>query len=292
MGTSKSYGGPTDAVNRLLPTWAVPNAGAPEGGAGNVAAGSGAPVGIPAETSPAAPDVADAGTAPQHHPWQTARRSLGAASRGLAGSRNYRRAVRDYVHASGGARKAAQRATGGRQATARLGGFLVAIASGGLANVSKYLGLGSLVGKSINAIFVEIANTLAPVGASMEESAARMAIADTLAMLYELHGVDIGGLARLEAMTPDDIRGAVVETVSTYVFYRWAQELGLSIERGAISPKEAVAIEREMRHYIRETVKLDLSAMDVLALEWSGSEGRRVIEGVFAQAYAFLEVAL
>jgi hypothetical protein len=77
--------------------------------------------------------------------------------------------------------------------------------------------------------------------------------------------------------------------VAAYIFVRWTLELGLAVERKAVSVHEAVAMEGEMRQYIRDALKLDLSATDVLAVDWNGAEGQRIVARVYQEAYTLIE---
>jgi hypothetical protein len=298
MGTSKSYGGPSD-ISRLLPSWALPGAGpapaeaatsgtqSPPSDAGQ---GSASPIGISAAGS-LPPRVQP--PVPVNSPWKGAKRSLGLAVRGGGGgSRDYRRAAKDYVRAHGGAPKAARSAAAARGATARFAGFLASFPSLGAEAAVKTLGLAAFTGRSVDDLLATITNALAPDGATLEEAAARRAIAETLAELYDRWGVDEGGLDRLQSMSADDIRAAVTESVSACIFFRWVLELGLAIERKAISVREAAAMEGEMRQYIRDTLKLDLAKIDVLVVDWAGEEGRRLIDNIFDEAYGLIETSI
>lgn len=134
-----------------------------------------------------------------------------------------------------------------------------------------------------------ITNVLAPRGSTLADAAARQAIADTLSTLWEARGVVDGGLDRLQTMTTDDVRGAIIESVSSYIFYQWVLELGRAIERRAVSTDQAITMEREMRQYIRDTLQLDLSRTDVLSVDWSGAQGQEITAKVFADAFALIE---
>ncbi len=136
-----------------------------------------------------------------------------------------------------------------------------------------------------------ITNALAPRGDTLVDAATRQAIADTLAALWEERGVVDGGLDRLQAMTADDVRGAITESVASYIFYQWVLELGRAIEQRAVSTNQAIAMEREMRQYIHDTLTVDLAGTDVLAVEWRGAQGQAIITKVYADAFALIESA-
>jgi hypothetical protein len=160
---------------------------------------------------------------------------------------------------------------------------------GGFAAAVRQLGLASLAGRPAHDVMAAITNALAPRGATLADAATRQAIADTLADLWERYGVVDGGVDRLQAMTADDVRSAITESVSSYIFYQWVLELGRAIERQAVSTNQAIAMEREMRQYIHDTLTLDLSGTDVLAVDWSEAQGQTIISKVYADAFALIE---
>ena len=292
-------------MSRLLPAWALPGDAAPapmdgEGGGGsgddganpapNAPSPQDAPApGAPDGAPPTGPTPAPTVTGPIHQPWKAAKCSLATALRGSGGHRDYRRAARDYVGARGGSRRAAQSAGSARGATARLAAFLSNVSTGGFAAAVRQLGLASLAGRPAHDVMAAITNAIAPRGATLADAAARQAIADTLVALWEARGVVDGGLDRLQTMTADDVRGAIIDSVSSYIFYQWVLELGRAIERKAVSTNQAITMEREMRQYIRDTLQLDLARTDVLSVDWSGAQGREITAKVYADAFALIE---
>jgi hypothetical protein len=218
-----------------------------------------------------------------------ARRSFGRAVRDGGGGGNYGRAASHYVRAAGGRGPAAAAAVSGSVSAARVADFLSRTAASGAAEAVRELGLEPLAGRSADEVLAALTDALAPDGATLEEAAARRAVAETLAMLYERRGLEENGLDALASMTPDDIRATVVDLVGSFVFHRWTQDLGVAIERKAVSAAQAVGIEREMRQYIREALKLDLKGRDVMKIDWRGAEGRTIVQAIFAEAYGFLE---
>jgi hypothetical protein len=193
------------------------------------------------------------------------------------------------VRARGGGQRAAQSAGAARGATTRLAGFLSNLSTGTFAAAVQQLGLGSLAGRSAVDVMAAITNALAPRGNTLTDAAARQAIADTLAALWEQRGVVDGALDRLQAMTADDVRGAIKESVSSYIFYQWVLELGRAIEKQAVSTTQAIAMEREMRQFIHDTLTLDLRGTDVLSVDWKGVQGQAIISNVYADAFDLIE---
>ena len=82
---------------------------------------------------------------------------------------------------------------------------------------------------------------------------------------------------------------AVSRSVSGYIYNRWLDELGLSIEKGAVSETAAVRLEREVKEYDESCVALELDGKSVIEVDWGRREGRQIIDRVYRDAYALLE---
>lgn len=289
MGTQSSYGGPGDR-SPLLPTWALDPAGS-----------------APAVTPPAPPQQPEVTPAPssttpppdtqgppgtpvvpsvaQNGSWQRARRSFNRAV--SSGSReSFRKSARDYVRASRGASGAARSSSSGKRVTAAFSGFLSSAAGAGLQAALRSIGIGDVLGRDVSEVLAAISNALAPDGASKEEVAARDAVNETLEHLSERFIDEGRDLTALESMTPQDIAAAIEYCVGAYVYNRWLGDLGAKIEQGDVKPTEAVRVEREMRDFIRETVRFDLSRIDVMRFDWRGEPGRQVVETIYRDAYS------
>lgn len=112
---------------------------------------------------------------------------------------------------------------------------------------------------------------------------------DALFSLYERYDLADGNLARLESMDAAAICEAVQESIGSYIFHRWLQELGDRIEQNAVSADQAVGLECEVRDYVREAVKLDLSQVDVLTMNWNSPTAGGIVERIYQEAYSLLE---
>lgn len=303
MGTSNSGSGPGDSIP-LIPDWALPsgiNGGEvsdpADGGTPGVTGGD---VAHEVEVAPAggdeAADGADAASAPDapvvvNRPprnWTSAKARLSSlASRG-GGRRRIAAAGRAYVQARGGARNASRSATGARSATARLGGFLSDVANRGIGPALDALGLARFTGRDVNTVFAAIVDALAPEGADIEQVSAREAIEQTLAGLFEQYVAPDGSVAALGAMTPDAIRSAIEASVAASIFNRWLGDLERRLEEKAVSAAQAVKLERDVKSYILDTVKLDLQRVDPLTMQWGGAEGQAFVDRIYEDAYSIL----
>ncbi len=285
VGTSKSYGGPKDRIP-LLPSWAFPDAG-------NEQPSPTSPEDI-SSLQPVIPNSLQ--NSNQQSPvsnmnWRAAKSSLGKAFSGSGGSTNksFARAGRSYVRALGGARKAASSSATGRSAAAALGGFFADVAKNGINGALQNSGLSLVVGKDAETVFAAITNAFAPSGSSREEAIARKAVSEALEALYERCSLEDGDITTLDRMDADDVRNVFEGVVNAYIYNRWLGELELVIEKKAISAQDAIRLERQVKEYISECVKLDIKNVDVLNMEWNSPSSHKFVEKIFTEAYSLLE---
>lgn len=293
MGTSSSHSGPGDGPG-LLPSWAT------NGQAGDADIAGGA-TGAPdeAEGQAADGDATDVG-GPAMAPtptanWRNAKASMTRYARSGGGGSNssrLRSAGAGYTRAKGGSRSAAGAARSGKAATGRLGGFLASTVGSGVGPALESVGLREVVGQSSEIVFARLVDKLAPSGSTKEEAAARRATIEVLSYLYETVVGENGEMASLEGMDADTVEYAVELSVSGYIYNMWLDELGLSIEKGAVSEAAAIRLEGEVREYVKLCVSLELGGTSVLDINWRGSEGRGIIDRVFNDAYSVLEAAV
>jgi hypothetical protein len=128
---------------------------------------------------------------------------------------------------------------------------------------------------------------LAPDGAQLEEAAARAAMTDTLAELFQERGVFDGGLEALQGLTADDARIILGRFVAHYINERLIQVLAKALENRPAH--EVVRLEGEVWSYVENTVRLDLSNVDVLHIDWNGPDGQTLVERIFVEAYKLIE---
>lgn len=278
MGTSTSNSGPSDR-QPLLPSWALP----PDTG-NDEESNDGE------NKSPDNGDQQDDSPLPTPPvTWQMAKSSMSRFA--SSGERNsLSRAGRHYVGAKGGRSAAAQAASTGKSVALKVGGFLSMVAKAGISTALNEIGLGHMVGRSASEVLATLIDVLAPAGATLQEAAARKAADDVLEKLYEEYIAKTGDIAALESLDKQHITSAIEASVAGYIYNLWLDELGLRIEAKAFSPLQAVSLERDVRVYVRERVKLELSGQDPVSIDWNGPAGRNIIDIVFQEAYGFLEV--
>lgn len=292
MGTSKSYGGPSGGSG-LLPSWAEPAMPTPPSADGNVAPPQANVPPVAPPIPPQAPQPGDVATpTPNTSPpppkyWPAAKKSLTRYVNKRT-RRNLGAAAKSYVRARGGAHRAAAASASGRQATSNFAAFVSSVATRGIRETLRSLRLDSQIGKSVEDVLSAVCDALAPDAALLDDVAARAAIADVLAELYEKYELG-AGIEKLDAMDKQSVADAVEMSVVAYIYERWLQELGRCIEKNSVGPEQAVRLEREVKQYVRDEVHCQFDNVDVLTVDWAGAEAQELIESVYATAYACLE---
>jgi hypothetical protein len=309
MGTSSSFNGPGD-TSHLLPSWAMEQPSpllppmVPLDLGNGVPAVAEVPVADPAVPSAPNAIVVPSSPTPQiplnpptpstpprspPAPWKTAKVRMGKVAAGGGQRRAIGRAARAYVRAKGGARQAASTARASRSATVTFGGFLSDAARRGFQEAMRGLGIAQVLNKDAETVFAAIVDAIAPDGARPEEAAARQGIVEALWQLYDQLSVQDGGWGRLEAMDNTAVNAALETAVVECVYSRWIQEVGIAFERKAATAQEAVRRQRDVKDYIRESVRLDFQGKNVLEINWQGDEGRTFVESKYIEAYAIFE---
>jgi hypothetical protein len=222
--------------------------------------------------------------------WGQAKSSMKTFAK-QGGRDNLRNAGRKYSRARGGRRAAAQNSPVGRGVASRVAGFLTDIATRGVQEAFRSYGLENLLGRPIESVLAGIINVLAPDGATMEGVIARKTVGAAINAIFARYEVE-GDIDRLNEMDAPAVGEALQISISEFIFQRWMLELGKRVEEYAINAREAYKMEQEVKEYVSEATKFDLSNIDVLQTDWSSPESQRLIDTIFEEAYGFLEDAV
>lgn len=219
------------------------------------------------------------------------RNAKGSMTRCVGGNgERFSNAAQSYVKAKGGGKRAAAAAVYGRASTVAIGRFLTDVVSHNTKYAIQQIGLEYTVGQDVDTVLAGIVNALAPDGAALETSAARMAVNDVLDKLFLKFVDESDDITSLDQLSANDVCWALKQCVISYVYNRWLQELGQKIEAGAVSPTNAINLEKQMYSYIEQAVNFDIKEADMLTLDWTGEKGQAIVGGLFQEAYSFLEV--
>jgi hypothetical protein len=195
---------------------------------------------------------------------------------------------RSYVAASGGAQTAAAGSIAGRTATANLAGFLSNGVRDGFTPTAQRMELGAFVGLDAETLLAAFIDVLAPPGGMREEAVARIAMIDTLQYLFETYNVGEDGLASLDSIDNAAIGVIVEHSVVTYVNGRIQQELANRIEQGTLTDGDANRMMDDIAGFVAEIVRLDFAELDLVSLDWHGSEGQGLVTRFYEDAYALI----
>jgi hypothetical protein len=268
----------------LLPPWVESDAGASPDDSGTAEEES--PL---TEIEESNGDAEDSDEAPRPRIDLTqARRWLGqyAASQDLG---NLARAGSSYVKGMGGPVSASQSARAARSTTKRLGGFLSDLALSGPPAALDRLDISPVVGRPVEDVLASVQDFLSPAGSSIDESAARSAISATLSDIYERYNLTTEGLDGLSAMDEEGVRSTLQLFAANYIYERMLNAMYNDLSDADISETQLVKMERDIRAFTREMVKLEWDDVDVLTVDWGGAQGDEAATRIFEQAYAVWE---
>ena len=284
MGTSSSYPGPGKG-SPLLPPWADDDSGdiSPNGGDTS----SNEPLDDRSEQDHEQ-HVADESPLDATVDLAPARRYFKQYTTG-AGLNSLALAVGAYVVGMGGARNAAKSARAGRNATRRLAGFLSNVATRGVETALDQLDLGRVVGRSAEVVLAAVEDVLAPSGATIDEAAARHAMSATLRELYDQYALadqDIYGLNQMDA---EGVKAILHLYVTNYIYERLLNVMQKDLDGQDLNEQQLIRAEHEIMSFTRETVRLELDDVDILAIDWNDRQGASIVARIYEQAYAIWE---
>lgn len=286
MGTSGQYGGPGSGTS-LVPTWLEPSSSTstPTGGGG--AAPVGAPTngggagGVPGAPPPRPPAevsaVADR--------FAAARGNFSRfAGGGTGGGRSLGRAVSQFVSkSSGGAGRAARRMGASRVAGAGLAGFLADVRANGTREALRTLNLEALAGRSIQEIFLGLADCVCPSGGSVDEGIARAAFVETIVDLADM------GVTDLDALSVDQMQ-TVFEHYATHVIEaRICNDIGANLLTVPADVRAAEQVQAQLHDFIGRAVSDALSGARTAFGTLTQDRVLAFVDGVYESAFSILE---
>lgn len=294
MGTSSSYSGPSDSKgskksgnasaseNSTVGSGDTPGIGVgiqPSNTGNGIGGGvGGAPVGKDEKPIPLKKEV----------PWQAAKIAMSNVAKGGGTRKLIRSAAKSYSKAKGGPKKAAATASGGRSVVVSLGGFLSSVSKEGLNKTLTDLGLSKFIGRDVETVCAAIINELAPSGSSLEDAAARDALVEVISDLFKKFAVDEEGLNKLESIDQETMKETLQECICCYLYKRWIQEVGISLDK-KLSSSDVKKIEKKVKNYVYESVKLDFEDRNISLMDWGSKEGKDYIQQKFEEAYSVFE---
>jgi hypothetical protein len=200
------------------------------------------------------------------------------------GSGRAARVLRRWVGTQGGAGGATSGSRGAISSGQRLGGLLVRIADSGLTSAFEDAGLGRLVGHNRLQVLEGLLEAIAGDGSDLDQQAVRAAICDIYDELFvgdtfeELENTTLDG---------DAVVNSLEDFLAAYIYRKLLPAIDAKLRD--LDADTARSRERELREYIKSLVKLRVKGDDALSLDWEGSAGQQLIEGVVQAAFEQVE---
>jgi hypothetical protein len=226
--------------------------------------------------------------------------------------------LRDYIRALGGAKKLSQGTGGGdsgrssdnrgkgggggkgggrtgraaRNTGRSLGGFLSSVGSVGLTEALREVGLSHLIGQSAAEVSLGLLDTLAAPASTLDEHAARLALArvnDEMLGNADTYGDVEAALANV--LDDQGLTQIIASFFGEYLYQLFCRDFyeGWMKKVGASSAARAL---KNVKDCIASALKSKLVNRDITKLDWRGREGLRITQSVMRDTLEIFEVTV
>lgn len=208
--------------------------------------------------------------------WQNAKTEFGKYINNNGG--NSSRLFGKYVKASGGKNNLANSAKGGKSGFINTVNLLNRINNEGFTEtLSSFKILAE--GKSLQEIFSELVNHIAPSGSSKEESVARQATLETMASFYTFVDEQNIDLEIANSVSGDVLDDFLCEYFVNYITGLLLKDLGYGVEKYVEDPSLLESKEQELRDYV------DASIYVMLKKSQLNQNPQKIVDNVFENAF-------
>jgi hypothetical protein len=257
-------------------------------------------------------------TAPKSKNWTDAKKQ--ATGLVTSGSNRYTPStvMRSYIHALGGSaglfgggggggggslgggsgKKISAGQTGKRSAISKatrpaqdIGSFFRDIADKGLDEALKTRKLNRLIGRPSSEVLAGILDDIGGNGASLPEAILRAAEAEVLGEIFDESLADYEELRNnLEKEMDGKYLINILESFLVAVIYKqWVSDLSDKLESGTLSADILSQKEIAVKDFIKGKLTFELTRVDPLKIDWSGEEGKTLIDDCLKAAIEFME---
>ncbi|HEX3530197.1 MAG TPA: hypothetical protein VH988_24315 [Thermoanaerobaculia bacterium] len=216
------------------------------------------------------------------------------------------RLLRDYLAANGGARALSRgqgggggghtsggRGRGGRAARdvgRRLGGFLASVGSVGLDNALRDAGLAELIGRPAEEVSAGLLNALSDPANTLDEHAARLALAKLNdEMLRGAGSYEEVGRRLSEALDQRGLTNILASFFGHYLYERFCRDFYEDWVK-KVGSASASRLLKSIKDCIHSSLKAKLIGRDVTRMNWRGREGLGLTEQVMRETLEIFEV--
>ena len=298
MGTSNSYGGPSGGTP-LVPNWLdgggsptpAPDGNSPSPNNGNNDGNNnptnnntnsndgnnGATAAAPAYRPPVQPGSSGRFTNARTNFTQFVK--SGGKNRSKLG-----KSISSYVSTSnGGASNASKRMGSSRRATTNLLNFFSSVQTRGSAAALQALNLGQLAGKSVEEIFLGLADYICPKGGNVDEGIARSAFIETIAELAQ-HGI-----TDIDTLTPNQMQ-TVLEIFATHAIEeRLCNDIGTKICIASENIQAFEKVQAQLHDFIMRGVSDAFSQANISIKSMTQDKAQVLIDSIYESAFSILQ---
>lgn len=292
MGTSNSYGGPGGGTP-LVPSWLSggdggapapqPDGNTPIDGNGDDGNNNtnpnnnGIPPPAPANRPAVQPGASGRFTNARTNFTQFVK--SGGKDRSKLG-----KSISSYVSKSnGGARNASRRMGSSRRATTNLLNFFSAVQNQGSTAALQSLNLAGLAGKSVEEVFLGLADYVCPDGGNVDEGIARSAFIETIAELAE------SGITDIDALTPDQMQ-TVLEIYATHAIEeRLCNDIGTKICIASENIQTFEKVQAQLHDFIKRSVSDAFTKSNINIKSMTPDKSQSLVDSIYESAFGILQ---
>ena len=218
---------------------------------------------------------------PPDNRFRAARRNFTAfVKSGGSDRRAIRRAARDYVRSgAGGSRNATRRMGASRAVAGNVLGVFRDFQRDGVNATLVRRNLGALAGRSLADVFLGLTDVVCRDGGSIDEGIARDAWLETVAELDAL------ALPDVDALTTEQMKDAFLAFIAHSIEGRLFQDIGAGGFKNAADLAAIESCERQLRGYIRGSVRDSFSGDLADAANLSDQQIRTIVDRTYAEAW-------
>lgn len=165
--------------------------------------------------------------------------------------------IKQYIKASGGAHKMFNSSYAGKKVAKNIGNFFDNVINKGLEATLNSIGV-EYIGKSINDIFSNLINILAPDSNTKEDIVAKEATCEALTKIFDYVESNEMDLNCIENMPAELIHESIKEYISSYIWISIMKDLGSRLEIYISNSSDSYNLEKEFKSMISGIVDVEI----------------------------------
>ena len=179
---------------------------------------------------------------------------------------------------SGGGIVPTGRTRAARNVAHNIRGFFSSVANSGFREAFERAGLGPLEGKSVREIGYSLLNYLGGPSSTLDQVDARRALTDLMReILRDVHSPEDVEEAMEKISQGTSFANMILNFFGHYIY---AQFISSFYER-VTARRSGTKIFGKIRNFIRAALKFEVRHQDVSKIDWSGDQGRQIVDNIF-----------